>query len=224
MTTSGSATSMRLEAAVDLALHRRTAAGDVDLRRERRLRPAEQRREHLAGLVRVVVDRLLAADHEPRRFLRRPSPSAAWRRRAAAGRRRSRPGSRGRRRAPARCAASPGRPPMPQDTATISVATPFSFRRTASSTAISSNGFIDILTFASVDAGAVGLHADLDVVVDDALDGNEYFHGRAAWLTGNPLIIPRRARLPGAAAPCQPSAQRRSRSRDRDRVPRGPGG
>ena len=28
----------------------------------------------------------------------------------------------------------------------ISVATPFSFRRTASSTAISSNGFIDILT------------------------------------------------------------------------------
>ena len=36
----------------------------------------------------------------------------------------------------------------PQDTATISVATPFSFMRTASSTAISSNGFIDILTFA----------------------------------------------------------------------------
>ena len=32
------------------------------------------------------------------------------------------------------------------ETATISVATPFSFRRTASSTAISSNGFIDILT------------------------------------------------------------------------------
>ncbi len=37
---------------------------------------------------------------------------------------------------------------MPQETATISVATPFSFMRTASSTAISSNGFIDILTFA----------------------------------------------------------------------------
>ena len=30
----------------------------------------------------------------------------------------------------------------------ISVATPFSFRRTASSTAISSKGFIDILTLA----------------------------------------------------------------------------
>jgi hypothetical protein len=36
----------------------------------------------------------------------------------------------------------------PSDTATISVATPFSFRRTASSTAISSNGFIENLTLA----------------------------------------------------------------------------
>ena len=34
----------------------------------------------------------------------------------------------------------------PSETATISVATPFSFRRTASSMAISSNGFIDIFT------------------------------------------------------------------------------
>ena len=36
----------------------------------------------------------------------------------------------------------------PAETAMISVATPFSFRRTASSTAISSKGFIDILTLA----------------------------------------------------------------------------
>ena len=36
----------------------------------------------------------------------------------------------------------------PQDTATTSVAAPPSLRRIASSTAISSNGFIDILTFA----------------------------------------------------------------------------
>ena len=34
----------------------------------------------------------------------------------------------------------------PRDTAITSVATPFSFSRTASSTAISSNGFIDIFT------------------------------------------------------------------------------
>src|SRR5262245_52328328 len=38
--------------------------------------------------------------------------------------------------------------PTPHDTATISLATPFSLSRTASSTAISSNGFIDILTLA----------------------------------------------------------------------------
>ena len=37
----------------------------------------------------------------------------------------------------------------PIDTATISLTVPFSFRRIASSTAISSNGFIDIFTFAS---------------------------------------------------------------------------
>jgi len=36
----------------------------------------------------------------------------------------------------------------PQETATISVATPFSFSRTASSTAISSKGFMLILTLA----------------------------------------------------------------------------
>ena len=36
----------------------------------------------------------------------------------------------------------------PQDTAITSVATPFSFRRTASSTAISSKGFMLILTLA----------------------------------------------------------------------------
>ena len=37
---------------------------------------------------------------------------------------------------------------MPHEMATTSVAMPFSFRRTASSMAISSNGFIDILTLA----------------------------------------------------------------------------
>ena len=37
----------------------------------------------------------------------------------------------------------------PIETATISVTLPFSFRRIASSTAISSKGFIDILTLAS---------------------------------------------------------------------------
>ena len=107
-----------------------------------------QRRQHLAGLVGVVVDRLLAEDDQLGLFLVDTPPSAAWRRPAAAARPRFRPGWRGRRRSPARCAASPGRPARRRRPTTISVATPASFRRTASSTAISSKGFIDILTLA----------------------------------------------------------------------------
>ena len=40
-------------------------AGDLDLRREGALRPAEQGGEHLADLVAIVVDRLLAEDEHP---------------------------------------------------------------------------------------------------------------------------------------------------------------
>ena len=53
---------------------------------------------------------------------------------------------------------------------------PFSFRRMASSTAISSKGFIDILTFDEFDPRSVGLNPDLDIEVDDALDSDEGFH------------------------------------------------
>ena len=42
----------------------RLAVGQLDLRREGRLRPAEQLGEHLAGAVGVVVDRLLAHEDE----------------------------------------------------------------------------------------------------------------------------------------------------------------
>ena len=56
----------RLEAAVDLARDERRLALDDELGGERGLRPAEQRRQHLAGLVAVVVDRLLAEDDECR--------------------------------------------------------------------------------------------------------------------------------------------------------------
>ena len=40
-------------------------SGDLHLGGERRLRQVGQGRQHLAGLVGVVVDRLLAQDHEP---------------------------------------------------------------------------------------------------------------------------------------------------------------
>ena len=61
-----------------------------------------------------------------------------------------------------------------------SVTTPFSFSRTASSTAISSKGFMLILTLAMSTPRAVALDAHLDVVVDDPLDGDQNFHRTAA--------------------------------------------
>ena len=52
---------------------------------------------------------------------------------------------------------------------------PFSFSRTASSTAISSKGFIDIFTFAVSTPDAIRADANLHVVIDDALYGNDDF-------------------------------------------------
>ena len=62
------------------------------------------------------------------------------------------------------------------ETATTSVAMPFSLSRTASSTAISSNGFIDILTLARSTPAVVRFDPDLDVEVDHPFDGNQDFH------------------------------------------------
>src|SRR5882757_388633 len=58
-----------LQDAVDLALDLGRAIGDVQLVGEGALRPAEKGGQHLAGLVGVVVDRLLADDHEARLLL-----------------------------------------------------------------------------------------------------------------------------------------------------------
>ena len=49
-----------LGAAVHFTRDQRRAVGDLDLAGERGLRPVQQRREHLAGLIGVVVDGLLA--------------------------------------------------------------------------------------------------------------------------------------------------------------------
>ena len=214
----------RLQAAVDLARDGGDAVGDLDLGREGGLRQVGQRGEHLAGLVAVVVDGLLAEDDEAAAAPCRPAPSAAWRPPAAAVRRRTRPGSRGRRRWPSRCAASPGTAWTPHDTAMTSVATPFSFSRTASSTAISSKGFMLILTLAMSTPRAVGLDAHLDVVVDDPLDGDQNLHRAAPAeqdrsndraILAPALGVSRRAgavtQPPARRAPCDPAA----------RVPRG---
>jgi hypothetical protein len=122
------------------------------------LRPALQGGEHLAGLVGVVVDGLLAADDELGLFLvaqgleqlgdgQRLEVDVGLDEDAAVGT----DGHGG-----AQGFLTGG---TPQETATTSVAMPASFRRTASSTAISSKGFMLILTLA--DTRAVGFHPTL---------------------------------------------------------------
>ena len=81
----------------------------------------------------------------------------------------------------------------PTETATISVTWPFSLSRTASSTAISSKGFIDILTLASSTPDPVRLDADLDVEVDHPLYSDQNFHSPRGSISGT-------ARFPGL--PC----------------------
>ena len=66
VTIAGSFSLTGLHAAVDLARDFDRAVADDDLGGERALAPAGQRRQHLPGLVRVVVDRLLAHDDEAR--------------------------------------------------------------------------------------------------------------------------------------------------------------
>ena len=53
-----------LQAAIDLARHLEIGTIDFELGGKGRLRPSEQRRQHLAGLVEIVVDRLLAENDE----------------------------------------------------------------------------------------------------------------------------------------------------------------
>src|SRR6185295_2379507 len=63
----------------------------------------------------------------------------------------------------------------PIDTATISVAAPFSLSRIASSTAISSNGFIDILTLASSTPDPSGFTRTLTLKSTTRLTGTRIF-------------------------------------------------
>jgi hypothetical protein len=63
-----------LQAAVDLAGDVGRAIADLDLGGEGRLAPAKQRGQHLAGLVAVIIDGLLAEDDEVRAFLGRQCP------------------------------------------------------------------------------------------------------------------------------------------------------
>ena len=166
-----------LQAAVDLARHRRPAA--------RRSRPWRRRCPAASRAAPPASGRSgCSRRRSPAcRGSRGPGSSASTTRLQDLGdgqrldrRRRSSQGCRGRRPWRARCGWSPAACCGPIETATISVALPFSFRRSASSTAISSKGFIDILTLARSTPEPSGLHADLHVVVDHPLDGHQDLH------------------------------------------------
>ena len=59
----------RLEATIDLACDREALAVHAHLRRKRALAPAQQGRQHLARLIAIVVDGLLAHDDKLWAFL-----------------------------------------------------------------------------------------------------------------------------------------------------------
>src|SRR5262249_7524763 len=89
----------------------------------------------------------------------------------------------------------------PLDTQTNSVALPLSFCPSAPPTPISSHGFLDgdlvegihrHLDVRQLDAAAVALDANFDVVVDDPLHGHQNFHGVSLSRRQ-----PRRPRAPG---------------------------
>src|SRR5690242_1656432 len=166
--------------AVDLALDRRLHAAvrrrEIDLRGEGRLRPAEERREHLPRLVGVVVDRLLAHEHELGRFLlddrleklghgeRLELGIGLDQNRAVGAQRQRRPKRLLARGDPARHGDQLGRDAL----------------------LLEANGLLDRdlverihrhLDVRGIDAGPVRPDPYLDVEIDDAFDRNENFHG-----------------------------------------------
>ena len=86
----------------------------------------------------------------------------------------------------------------PHDTATISVAMPFSFRRTASSTAISSKGFIDIFTLAVSTPEPSGLTRTLTLKSTTRLIGTRIFMAGCRMRGGKRDYIVAGARSPQA--------------------------
>ncbi len=55
-----------LEPGIDLARHARPPSLDLDFAREGRLRATPEGGQHLTGLVAIIVDRLLAEEHDSR--------------------------------------------------------------------------------------------------------------------------------------------------------------
>ena len=179
------------EPAVDLTFAGNGVARDIDLRGERCLRPIEQRGQHLARLVGIVVDCLLTENDHPGLF---PVDDGAQQlchgkglqlfgrlneNRAVGAQRQSRAqrllctrGTAGNR------DDLRGDSLLPETNSLLDRDLVEGIHR-----------HLDVGRF---DARSVGPHTDLDVEVDDSLGGNEEFH-RLAGLDGkpNPTILPK---------------------------------
>ena len=160
------------------------AVAHLDLGGERRLRQVGERGQHLAGLVAVVVDRLLAEDDQARLLLvdqRLQQLGDRERLQLVVALDQDRPVGADRHRRAQRLLAlldaARDRDHLGDDALLLQA-----------------HGLLDgdlvervhaHLDVGDVDAGAVGLDAHLDVVVDDALDGDENFHRAAPASEGS---------------------------------------
>jgi hypothetical protein len=175
-------------------------ARDRELRGEGRLRPAQQRGQHLARRVHVVVDGLLAA---------RTSPGASSR---TTGGQQLRHGQRldvlvhvRRRLDQDRAVRAHGqrgaqrllRLVTPIDTAMISLATPLFLQPDRLLDGDLVEGVHRHLDVGEIDTRAVRLHADLHVVVDHALHRHENLHACISCCVIEGLLSVPRARETG---------------------------
>ena len=173
VTTAGRSTSSVSRPASTSRVTRRLVVGELDLGGERGLRTIPQRREHLPGLVVVVVDRLLAEDDQERLFLLDQLEQHARGGERLERRRRRRRAARGARPWRARCAAcawaSAGRDGG--DDHFVGAPALLDAQRFFERDLV--EGIDAELDAVEHHARAVGLHADAHVVVDDALDCDE---------------------------------------------------
>jgi len=157
-----------LQPAIDFTGHLEIGTVDLKLGGKGRLRPSEQGRQHLAGLVAIIVDRLLPRITRPgfsssaMAFSNFATASGSTLPSALTKMPRSAPMASPVRMVSAACAG-------PIDTTTTSVALPASFRRNASSTAIFVERIHRHLDIGQFDARSVAFDADLDVEIDHPL-------------------------------------------------------
>ncbi|KAF1854083.1 hypothetical protein Lal_00005300 [Lupinus albus] len=172
-----------LKSAVDLAGHGNGIARRGDLGREGALSPAEQRRQHLAGLVAVVVDGLLAENDEAGGLL-------LHQRLQHLGDGQRLGGDVGLHQDGAVCPHGESGAERLLGLGRADGNHHDLGRRTGF---LETNRFLDgdlvegvhrEFHVGRLDPGLVGLHPDLDVVIDDALDGAEDLHGAGPFGNG----------------------------------------